>query len=113
MHVGIVIYFVAFTGLAFQVKKQIELVFSAWGMMYEKVELIAVLLVENDVRGIESHGASMLPLYDKMPLDAISWKVFELHRTPSVVPDPEAVAKLTRDEMRLAGYPDRMSEIDV
>ena len=47
-------------------KKQVELVLSAWGMMSEKVELIADLLVETDLRGIESHGASMLPLYDKM-----------------------------------------------
>jgi diadenosine tetraphosphate (Ap4A) HIT family hydrolase len=38
-----------------------------------------------------------VPLYEKMPLDAISWKVFELHRTPSVVPDPGEVAKLTLD----------------
>ena len=47
-------------------KKQVELVLSAWGMMSEKVELIADLLVETDLRGIEFHGASMLPLYDKM-----------------------------------------------
>lgn len=47
-------------------KKQVELVLSAWGMAPEKVEVIADVLVETDLRGIESHGASMLPLYDKM-----------------------------------------------
>lgn len=47
-------------------KRQIELVLSAWGMMPDKIEVIADLLVETDLRGIESHGASMLPLYDKM-----------------------------------------------
>ena len=31
-------------------KKQVELVLSAWGMMSEKVELIADLLVETDLR---------------------------------------------------------------
>jgi diadenosine tetraphosphate (Ap4A) HIT family hydrolase len=38
-----------------------------------------------------------VPVYERMPLDAISWKVFELHRTPSIVPNPEDVARLTRD----------------
>jgi len=44
-----------------------------------------------------------VPLYDKMPLDAISWKVFELHRNPSIRPDAEQVARLTsayREAMR-------------
>ncbi|MFQ3456629.1 Ldh family oxidoreductase [Bradyrhizobium sp. UFLA01-814] len=47
-------------------KRQIELVLSAWGMTPDKVNVTADLLVETDLRGIESHGASMLPLYDKM-----------------------------------------------
>src|SRR2546425_146655 len=38
-----------------------------------------------------------VPLYEKMPDDAISWKVFELHRTPSIKPDPAEVAKATRE----------------
>jgi diadenosine tetraphosphate (Ap4A) HIT family hydrolase len=40
--------------------------------------------------------AHIVPLYDKMPLDAISWKVFELHRTPSVVPDAVEVARVSK-----------------
>lgn len=47
-------------------KRQIELVLSAWGMTLDKIDVIAGLLVETDLRGIESHGASMLPLYDRM-----------------------------------------------
>jgi len=47
-------------------KKQVQLVLSAWGMPNEQVDVIADVLVETDLRGIESHGASMLPLYDKM-----------------------------------------------
>src|ERR1700753_1160198 len=49
-----------------KLKRQIELVLSAWGMTPDKIDVIADLLVETDLRGIESHGASMLPLYDKM-----------------------------------------------
>jgi LDH2 family malate/lactate/ureidoglycolate dehydrogenase len=47
-------------------KRQLEIVLSAWGMTPEKIEAITEVLVETDLRGIESHGASMLPLYDKM-----------------------------------------------
>lgn len=47
-------------------KKQVALVLSSWGMTNEHCEVISEVLVETDLRGIESHGASMLPLYDKM-----------------------------------------------
>jgi len=47
-------------------KRQIELVLSAWGMARSQIDIVSDLLVETDLRGIESHGASMLPLYDKM-----------------------------------------------
>ncbi len=38
----------------------------------------------------------IVPVYDKMPLDAISWKVFELHRTPTVMPDAAEVERVSR-----------------
>jgi LDH2 family malate/lactate/ureidoglycolate dehydrogenase len=47
-------------------KRQVTLVLSSWGMASEHCEIISDILVETDLRGIESHGASMLPLYDKM-----------------------------------------------
>lgn len=47
-------------------ERQVILVLSAWGMTQEHCSVIADVLVETDLRGIESHGASMLPLYDKM-----------------------------------------------
>lgn len=47
-------------------KRQVLLVLSSWGMARDQAETVADILVETDLRGIESHGASMLPLYDKM-----------------------------------------------
>ncbi len=38
-----------------------------------------------------------VPVYEKMPLDAISWQVFNLHRDRSIVPNPDEVAKFTHD----------------
>jgi LDH2 family malate/lactate/ureidoglycolate dehydrogenase len=47
-------------------KRQVMLVLSAWGMEPEQADVISDILTETDLRGIESHGASMLPLYDRM-----------------------------------------------
>ena len=49
-----------------RLKRQIVMVLQAWGMDETHRDEIADILVETDLRGIESHGASMLPLYDKM-----------------------------------------------
>lgn len=47
-------------------RTQVLLVLEAWGMPAPDREVVADMLVETDLRGIESHGASMLPLYDAM-----------------------------------------------
>ncbi|MBI5132946.1 MAG: Ldh family oxidoreductase [Rhodopseudomonas palustris] len=47
-------------------KRQVVLVLTAWQMAPDQADIVADVLVETDLRGIESHGASMLPLYDKM-----------------------------------------------
>lgn len=47
-------------------RRQIMLVLSSWGMATDQAETVSDILVETDLRGIESHGASMLPLYDRM-----------------------------------------------
>ncbi|GGC91134.1 Ldh family oxidoreductase [Chelatococcus reniformis] len=47
-------------------KQQVLLVLEAWGMPEADRAVVADCLVETDLRGIESHGASMLPLYDQM-----------------------------------------------
>lgn len=38
----------------------------AWGMRAEDARTTAELLVETDLRAIDSHGVSMLPMYEKM-----------------------------------------------
>jgi LDH2 family malate/lactate/ureidoglycolate dehydrogenase len=38
----------------------------AWGMREEDARTTAELLVETDLRAIDSHGVSMLPMYEKM-----------------------------------------------
>lgn len=47
-------------------RAQVLLVLEAWGMPVPDRDVVADALVETDLRGIESHGASMLPLYDVM-----------------------------------------------
>ena len=47
-------------------RRQIELVLSAWGMRKDYVEQTAEVMVDTDLRGIESHGIGMLPGYARM-----------------------------------------------
>ena len=46
--------------------RQIVDIFRAWGMGAEDAETVAEILVETDLRGIDSHGVSMLPMYEGM-----------------------------------------------
>ena len=48
------------------VRQQIELVLRAWGMPEHHIALTADAMVETDLMGIDSHGISMLILYDQM-----------------------------------------------
>ena len=48
------------------VRRQIEAVLSAWGMRGEPLAVTAAAMLETDLLGIDSHGVSMLILYDKM-----------------------------------------------
>jgi LDH2 family malate/lactate/ureidoglycolate dehydrogenase len=45
---------------------QVSAILSAWGMPSEDVALVADAIIETDLRGIDSHGVSMLPLYAQM-----------------------------------------------
>lgn len=49
-----------------RIREQIELVLSAWGMPEDKRVVTAGLMVETDLMGIDSHGISMLILYEQM-----------------------------------------------
>lgn len=49
-----------------RVRAQIEAVLGAWGMPERQRRETAEVMVETDLRGIDSHGISMLILYDQM-----------------------------------------------
>lgn len=48
------------------VRAQIEAVLGAWGMPEDKIAVTAEAMVETDLRGIDSHGISMLIMYSQM-----------------------------------------------
>ena len=44
--------------------KQITEIYRAWGMSDEVIEVTVRNMIEADLRGIDSHGAGMLPTYN-------------------------------------------------
>src|SRR5262245_56985392 len=48
-----------------QIEGQLQDVFRAWGMSDEHAATTAAVMVETALRGVDSHGISMLPTYDK------------------------------------------------
>jgi LDH2 family malate/lactate/ureidoglycolate dehydrogenase len=46
------------------IHEQLASVFRAWGMSDAHAETAAEMMVETDLRGVDSHGISMLPTYD-------------------------------------------------
>jgi LDH2 family malate/lactate/ureidoglycolate dehydrogenase len=54
-------------------RRQIEAVLAAWGLPVERQELMSGLMIEADLRGIDSHGIGMLPHYEVRRLEG---KVF-------------------------------------
>lgn len=51
---------------AASVEAQIDAVLAAWGMPEDKRRTTAAVMVETDLRGIDSHGISMLIMYEQM-----------------------------------------------
>lgn len=49
-----------------RVKRQISSILSAWGMDKASVDTTATIMTEADLRGIDSHGLSMMPMYAQM-----------------------------------------------
>jgi LDH2 family malate/lactate/ureidoglycolate dehydrogenase len=47
------------------IERQLVLVFEAWGMSEAHAHTTAAMMVETDLRGVDSHGISMLPTYDQ------------------------------------------------
>ena len=48
-----------------QIKSQLVSVLRAWGMSDAHADTTAEMMVETDLRGVDSHGISMLPTYDQ------------------------------------------------
>ena len=48
------------------VRKQILAVLHAWGMVPERAEITAEVMVDTDLIGVDSHGISMLPMYQRL-----------------------------------------------
>src|SRR5437773_5455826 len=48
-----------------QIREQLVSVFRAWSMSDAHADTTAEMMLETDLRGVDSHGISMLPTYDK------------------------------------------------
>jgi LDH2 family malate/lactate/ureidoglycolate dehydrogenase len=48
-----------------KIKSQLVSVFRAWGMSAAHADTTGEMMVETDLRGVDSHGISMLPTYDQ------------------------------------------------
>lgn len=48
-----------------QIRQQLVSVFRAWGMSDTHAATTAEMMLETDLRGVDSHGISMLPIYDR------------------------------------------------
>ena len=48
-----------------QIRSQLVSVFRAWGMSEPHADTTADMMVETDLRGVDSHGISILPTYDQ------------------------------------------------
>jgi LDH2 family malate/lactate/ureidoglycolate dehydrogenase len=47
------------------IREQLESVLRAWGMSEAHADTTAEMMLETDLRGVDSHGISMLPTYDR------------------------------------------------
>jgi LDH2 family malate/lactate/ureidoglycolate dehydrogenase len=48
-----------------QIRQQLVSVLRAWGMSVAHADTTAEMMLETDLRGVDSHGISMLPTYDR------------------------------------------------
>ena len=84
---------------AAKIEAQLVSVFEAWGMSSEHAAVTAQMMVETDLRGVDSHGISMLPTYDK------EFRAGRLNMRPQwkVVRDRPSMARIDAD--RSLGHP--------
>ena len=48
-----------------RLRRQVALVLDAWGMPEDQARAVIDVMVETDLRGVDSHGISMLPLSER------------------------------------------------
>jgi LDH2 family malate/lactate/ureidoglycolate dehydrogenase len=85
---------------AAQLSSQVDAIFSAWGMSAPAREACVRLMLAADLRGIDSHGVMMLPLYDELRREG------RLNMTPGVkVVRESPVTALVDGGMSLGHYP--------
>jgi LDH2 family malate/lactate/ureidoglycolate dehydrogenase len=82
-----------------KIREQLEAVLMAWGMSVEHAAVTAEMMVETDLRGVDSHGISMLPTYDK------EFRAGRLNMRPQwkTVRDRPSMARIDAD--RSLGHP--------
>ena len=82
-----------------KIEAQLVAVLGAWGMSAEHAAVTAQMMVETDLRGVDSHGISMLPSYDK------EFRAGRLNMRPQwkVVRDRPSMARIDAD--RSLGHP--------
>lgn len=74
-------------------RRQIEDVLRAWGMDDALLRTTAEVMIETDLLGVDSHGISMLPMYDQMRRDG----KLNLRAVPRVVRQSATTALIDGD----------------
>ena len=82
-----------------QIREQLVTVFRAWGMADAHAETTAEMMVETDLRGVDSHGISMLPTYDT------EFRAGRLNMKPVYKTVRETVATALIDANASLGHP--------
>src|SRR5512144_1317068 len=82
-----------------KIQQQLLSVFRAWGMSDAHAATTAELMVETDLRGVDSHGISMLPTYDK------EFRAGRLNMRPSFTTRREGPAFALIDADASLGHP--------
>ena len=78
---------------AAQVRAQIAAILTAWGMADYDVEVAAEAMVQTDLAGVDSHGVSMLTLYDGLR----QLGHLNLQAKPRIVREAPAIAAIDAD----------------
>jgi LDH2 family malate/lactate/ureidoglycolate dehydrogenase len=82
-----------------RIHEQLVRVFEAWGMSAAHAETTARMMVETDLRGVDSHGISMLPTYDS------EFRAGRLNMTPVFKTVRENAATALIDADASLGHP--------